>query len=63
MPVPFNVYADFMSVFGKVLTAIKVFTQKNIKITFVAVFLTIFFCVDNNFRKPIIVYRDENAAY
>ena len=43
MPVPFNVYADFMSVFGKVLTAIKVFTQKNIKITFVAVFLTIFF--------------------
>ena len=43
MPVPFNVYADFMSVFGKVLTSIKVFTQKNIKITFVAVFLTIFF--------------------
>ena len=42
IPAPFKIYADFECVL-KVLKAIKVFTQKNIKIIFLAVFLTSLF--------------------
>ena len=38
-------------------------TQKNIKITFLVVLLTNLFCVDDEFTKPIVVFRGENAAY
>ena len=41
----------------------KVLTQKNIKITFLVVLLTNLFCVDDEFTKPIVVFRGENAAY
>ena len=36
-------------------------TQKSIKITFLVVYRL--FCVDNEFTKPIVVLRGENAAY
>ena len=39
----------------------KVLTQKNIKITFLVVLLTVV-CIDNRFSKAI-VFRGENAAY
>ena len=38
-------------------------TQKNIKITVLVVLLTNLFCVDDEFTKPIVVFRGENAAY
>ena len=38
----------------------KVLTQKNIKTTFLA-YKPI--CVGDEFIKPIVVFRDENAAY
>ena len=42
------------------LKATKVLTQKNIKITFLAVLLTKLFVL---MIKPNVVYRGENAAY
>ena len=41
----------------------KVFTQKNSKITFLAIFFYKLVCVDNKFSKPIVVYREGNPAY
>ena len=38
-------------------------TQKNIKIAFFVVLLANLFCVDDEFTKPIVVFRGENAAY
>ena len=37
--------------------------KKNIKVTFLAVLLTNLFCVDDRFTRPIVFYRDENAAH
>ena len=40
----------------------KVFTQKDIKITFLVVCYKVV-CIDDRFTKPTTVYRGENAAY
>ena len=40
----------------------KVLTQKNIKITFLAVLLKVV-CVDDRFTKRTVVYRGGNATY
>ena len=37
-------------------------TQKNIKITFIAVLLTKL-CVDNKFSKKVVLYKGKNAVY
>ena len=42
----------------------KILTQKNIKITFLVVLLkSLFVLIDNEFTKPIVVFRGENVAY
>ena len=45
------------------LNVVKVLTQKNIKITSLAVFAYKVVCVDDKFTKRIVVYRGENAAH
>ena len=42
----------------------KILTQKNIKITFLVVLLkSLFVLIDNEFTKPIVVFRGENVDY
>ena len=42
----------------------KILTQKNIRITFLVVLLkSLFVLIDNEFTKPIVVFRGENVAY
>ena len=41
----------------------KFLLKKNIKITFLVVFAYKLICVDDQFTKPIVVFRDENVAY
>ena len=42
----------------------KVLTQKNIMIVFLAVMLAYkVVCIDDRFNKSIVVFRGENAAY
>ena len=45
------------------LKAMKVLTPKNIKITFLVVFLTKLFVLMIGLLKPMVVYRGENVAY
>ena len=45
------------------LKAMKIPTQKNIKITSLVVFLFKVVCIDNKFSKLIVVFRSENATY
>ena len=52
-----------LSVIYRVLSVMKVLTQKNIKITFLVVLLVKLFLLIIKFTKPIVVYRGENAAY
>ena len=40
----------------------KILTQRNTKITFYEVLLTIFFCGNDEFSKWIAVFKGENAA-
>ena len=53
-----------LSVIQRILKVMKVLTQKNIQITFLVVLLTnLVVFVDNEFTKPIFVFRGKNAAY
>ena len=62
IPVPFKIYADFEYNL-KSVESMKVFSLKNIKITFLVVLLTNLFVFDGEFTKPIVVFRGKNAAY
>ena len=60
MSVPFKVYANFECILKGVDSNAGSCT-KNIKISFLVVFLTNLFVF--KFSKPIILYRGENATY
>ena len=64
LPVPFKIYADFEYILKRVRVVIKIMThtQKNIKITFLAVFIRKL-CVDNKFSKQFVLYRGKNTVY
>ena len=62
MSVPFKIYADFECNLKGTETFEGSYTKKyhdHIPCSYVFKF----FCIDNIFSKPIVVYRSENAAY
>ena len=62
LPVPFEIYADFECNFRDVKIYEGSYTEKYHDHFPCSVAYKVV-CVDDTFSKPIVVYRDENAAY
>ena len=58
IPVPWKLYADFECNF-KSVESYEGSYSKSINITFLAVLVTNFVCVDDEFIKPIVAFRGE----
>ena len=69
IPVRFKIYADFkcnlrgVKRYGCNLRGIKRFLHKKYQDHVPCSFAYNFVCIDDKFTNPIVVYRDENAAY
>ena len=63
IPLPFKIYSDFECNLKSVESDESSYSKKNIKTSFLCSFAYKLVCVDDEFTKPIVVFRGENAAY